>query len=135
MTTLAQDAQRPFELGTINELPVIAGDIIYEGAAVGLDGNGYARPLQGGDTFAGFAETQADNSQGGAGDTHVRVRTQGSVEIPVSGLAASNVGLPVYAADDDTFTKTATGNSFVGRVSRVISSGIGVIAFNTLVTS
>ncbi len=43
MTTLASDVQRPFELGTINEVPVIAGDIIYEGAAVGDNGSGYAR--------------------------------------------------------------------------------------------
>lgn len=135
MTTLAQDAQRPFELGTINELPVIAGDIIYEGAAVGLDGNGYARPLQGGDTFAGFAETQADNSNGSAGDTHVRVRTQGSVEIAVDSLVMADIGAAVYASDDDTFTKTDTGNSFIGRVSRVVSAGVGVVAFNTLVTS
>lgn len=41
MTTLASDVQRPFELGTINEVPVIAGDIIYEGAAVGDNGSGY----------------------------------------------------------------------------------------------
>ncbi len=135
MTTLAQDTQRSFELGTINELPVIAGDIIYEGAAVGLDSNGYARPLVAGDTFVGFAETQADNSTGAAGDTHVRVRTQGSVELAISTLVITDIGGDIYASDDDTFTKTATANSFIGRVSRFVSAGVGIVTFNTLVTS
>ena len=34
MTTLAADKARNFELGDIQELPMIAADIIYEGAAV-----------------------------------------------------------------------------------------------------
>ena len=35
MTTLAANTPRPKELGNVNEIPVIASDIIYEGAAVG----------------------------------------------------------------------------------------------------
>ena len=35
MTTLAADTPRDMELGDRNEFPVIASDIIYEGAAVG----------------------------------------------------------------------------------------------------
>ena len=85
MTTLASDVQRP-RLGTINEVPVIAGDIIYEGAAVGDNGSGYARPLQAGDYFYGFAEQNADNAAGAAGDVKVRVRTQGAVQVPISVL-------------------------------------------------
>lgn len=136
MTTLAQDAQRSFELGTINELPVIAGDIIYEGAAVGIvSGSGYARPLQAGDAFVGFAETQADNAAGAAGDVHVRVRTQGSVEVPVSTLVITDIGADIYASDDDTFTKTVGSNSFIGRVSRFVSAGVAIVTFDTLVTS
>ncbi|MCB9980270.1 MAG: cytoplasmic protein [Rhodospirillales bacterium] len=136
MTTLAQDAQRPFELGTINELPVIAGDIIYEGAAVGIvAGTGYARPLQAGDAFVGFAETQADNTNGAAGDVHVRVRMKGSVELAISGLVITDIGADIYASDDDTFTKTVGSNSFIGRVSRFVSAGVGIVNFDTLVTS
>lgn len=112
MTTLASDVQRPFELGTINEVPVIAGDIIYEGAAVGDNGSGYARPLQAGDYFYGFAEQNADNAAGAAGDVKVRVRTQGAVQVPISGLAITNIGAAVYASDDNTFTLTATDNTY-----------------------
>ncbi len=136
MTTLAKDVQRPFELGTINELPVIAADIIYEGAAVGIvSGTGYARPLQAGDAFAGFAETKCDNSDGAAGDKHVRVRTKGAVEVAVDSLVITDIGAAVYASDDDTFTKTSTSNTFIGRVARFVSAGVGIVTFDTLVTS
>ena len=36
MTTLAANAPRAFEIGSRNAIPVIASDIIYEGAAVGI---------------------------------------------------------------------------------------------------
>lgn len=135
MTTLATDIQRPYDLGTINELPMIAGDIIYEGAAVGDNGSGYVRPLQAGDPFSGFCEQNADNTAGAAGDTLVRVRTQGAVQLDIAGLAITHVGAPIYASDDNTFTLTATSNSYIGRVSRFISLGVGVVSFNTLITA
>jgi hypothetical protein len=34
MTTLALNTPRAYELGEFNEIPVIAADIIFEGAAV-----------------------------------------------------------------------------------------------------
>ena len=45
MTTLSVDRSRNFELGDYNDLPVIASDIIYEGAAVGSNGSNAHRPL------------------------------------------------------------------------------------------
>jgi len=51
MTTLSADKPRDYQLGDREEYPVIAADIIYEGAAVGENGSGYARPLQAGDPF------------------------------------------------------------------------------------
>jgi len=130
MTTLAKDNARPYELGTINELPVIAADIIYEGAAVGDNGSGYARPLVAGDPFRGFAETNQDNSTGAAGDKRVRLRTHGKVYLPITSLAITDVGKSVYASDDDTFTLTATGNSYIGRVARWEAAGYGIVDFN-----
>jgi hypothetical protein len=57
MTTLAVDKARTWEIGERNEFPVIASDIIYEGAAVGIVlASGHARPLTSADRFAGFAE-------------------------------------------------------------------------------
>ncbi|MBI3991447.1 MAG: hypothetical protein HY350_04775 [Candidatus Omnitrophica bacterium] len=130
MATLAKDASRTYEIGDLNEMPVIASDIVYEGAAVGENGSGYARPLVAGDPFKGFAERKIDNSTGAAGDLNVRLIKGGEIELSVSGAVITDVGQPVYASDDDTFTFVPTGNSFVGFVKRFVSSGKVMVAFN-----
>ena len=130
MTTLATDTPRSYEQGDVNELPVIATDIIYEGAAVGDNASGYARPLVAGDPFRGFAEQKADNFAGAAGDVSVRVRESGKVQLAISGLAITDVGKDVYASDDNTFTLTQGSNTRIGYVHRYVSSGVGVVAFD-----
>lgn len=131
MTTLAVDRPRNYELGDHNDLPVITGDVIYEGAAVGLNGSGYARPLVAGDVFGGFALRQSDNSGGGNGDLNVRVVSRGQIVLNVTGLTIDDVGKAVYASDDDTFTMTASTNTQIGAVKRYISNGVGVVEFWT----
>lgn len=132
MTTLAAAKARAYELGSIQEYPVIAADIIYEGAAVGENASGYARPLVAGDPFLGFAESTVDNSAGAAGGATVRVRRRGQVELPVVGASAvtANDGPLVYASDDDTFTLSASTNSIIGRVSRWVSNAVCVVDFD-----
>lgn len=129
MTTLAANSARTFELGDINEFPMIATDIVYEGAAVGDNGSGYARPLQSGDPFLGFAEKKADNSAGAAGDINVRVLEKGKIKLAISSLAITDRGKDVYASDDDTFTLNQGSNTRIGHVHRWISTGYGIIAF------
>lgn len=130
MTTLAVDKARPFELGTVNECPIIATDIVYEGAAVGDNGAGYARPLVGGDLFIGFAQSKCDNSAGTAGAKRVMLRTSGLAQLAVSGAVITDVGQPVYATDDDTFVFLPTGGSFIGFVKRYVSSGVVIVEFD-----
>ena len=131
MATLATDKQRPYELGDLNSLPMVATDIIYEGAAVGIAAtSGNARPLTAGDAFAGFCIQNADNATGSAGDVRVQVKTHGEVQLPVTNVAATDIGKPVYASDDDTFVLTATGNSYIGKVKRFVSTGVAVVAFD-----
>lgn len=131
MTTLAADKPRDFQLGELESYPVIAADIIYEGAAVGENAAGFARPLQAGDVFLGFARVQVDNSAGAAGDKRVEVRTRGRVKLPIGSLAITANDRPaVYASDDDTFTLTATANSLIGWVSRFEETGVGVVEFD-----
>jgi len=131
--TLAADKARPYELGELEAYPAIASDIIYEGAAVGENASGYARPLVAGDVFLGFAESQADNSTGSAGAIYVRVRTRGKAQLAVAGATAvtANDRPLVYASDDDTFTLTASTNSIIGRVSRWVSSGVCIVEFDS----
>lgn len=130
MTTLAADVAPPYGDANRNHLPVIAADIIYEGAAVGDNGSGYHRPLVAGDPFRGFAQARADNSAGAAGAINVEVRTSGRVQLAIGSLAITDVGKPVYASDDATFTLTATSNSYIGRVIRYVSSGVGMVEFD-----
>ena len=129
MTTLAVDTARSFELGDVNEIPVIASDILYEGSAVGDNGSGYARPLVAGDPFRGFVESKVDNSTGAAGDKRVRLRNRGLVELSISSLAITDVGKAVYASDDNAFTLTKGSNTCIGHVHRWVETGKGIIAF------
>ncbi|WP_375599365.1 hypothetical protein [Devosia sp. Naph2] len=132
MTTLAANKQRQFQIDDKEEYPVVAADIIYQGAAVGENGSGYARPLVAGDPFLGFNVAKADNSAGAAGAIGVQVRTRGRIRLTVAGATAitANDRVPVYASDDDTFTLTATSNSLIGFVSRWIASTDCIVEFD-----
>lgn len=131
MTTLSANAQRITGGGVRSHFALIAAEIIFAGAAVGLvDASGYARPLVGGDVFRGFAISKADNSGGSAGDISVEVLDRGTVQLAVSGAVITDVGQPVYATDDDTFVFSPVGASFVGIVSRFVSSGVVDVEFN-----
>lgn len=131
MTTLAANKPRVFETGDRNAFPVIASDILYEGAAIGkVDGTGHTRPLTSVDTFVGFAEEQSDNSAGAAAATNVRVIESGKIQLSVSGAVITDVGQPVYATDDDTFVFNPVGAVFIGFVHRFVSAGVVVIDFN-----
>lgn len=130
MATLAQDKPRAFGVGDFNELPVIASDIIFEGAAVGDNGSGLARPLVAADPFLGFAKERCDNSAGAASARNVKLFERGKIELDVTGVAsAADVGEAVYASDDDTFTLTAAGNSAIGKVVRWVSGARCVVYF------
>ena len=130
MATLAQDKPRAFGVGDFNELPVIASDIIFEGAAVGDNGSGLARPLVAADPFLGFAKERCDNSAGAASARNVKLFERGKIELDVTGVAsAADVGEAVYASDDDTFTLTSAGNSAIGKVVRWVSGTRCVVYF------
>jgi hypothetical protein len=133
MTTLATNVPRSYEIGDHQELPVVATDIIYEGAAVGDDGNGLARPLVAADPFLGFAMRKADNAAGAASAIKVLVKVRGQIQLTVTGVAsAADVGETVYASDDATFTLTAGSNTAIGKVSRWVTSTTCVVAFEAL---
>lgn len=128
---LSIDTPRDYALGEIEEYPVAASTIIYEGAAVGENGSGRVQPLEAGDVFLGFADRQADNSNGGGGDLNVRVRTRGRASLPIDSISISSNDRPaVYASDDGTFTLTASTNSLIGYVSRWVETGIAIVEFD-----
>lgn len=131
MTTLAANSPRVFEIGTRNEFPVIAADIIYEGGAAGMvSATGHVQPLTSSDRFVGFAEMKADNSAGAAAAINCRVIESGKIKLSVSGAVITDVGQPVYATDDDTFVFNPVGAVFIGFVHRFESSGVVVVEFD-----
>ena len=131
MTTLAADTPRTYETGDRNEFPVIASDIIYEGAAVGtVKATGHARPLTSVDKFAGFAEEKADNSAGAAAAINVRTKKSGAIKLAVTGAVITDLNLPVYAQDDNTFSFLKTSGVFVGYSRRFVSSGYMIVEFD-----
>ena len=136
MTTLAANKPRTYDIGDNGEFPVIATDIIYEGAAVGENGSGYARPLTAGDPFLGFASRRADNATGAAGAVTVEVKRRGQIVLPIASIGITANDRPaVYASDDDTFTLTASTNSPIGFVARWIETGVALVEFDALVAA
>jgi len=134
MTTLASNLVRSYEVGHDqyrNSLPMVASDIIYDGAAVGeLNDTGTYQPLGTGSTvdrFAGFAVAKADNSSGAAAAVNVNVVQKGRVYLPVTGATAiTDAGSVVWATDDNAFTLTyAAGAVSIGRVNRYIGTSEG----------
>lgn len=132
MATLSANSNRVFEINEdelYNDVPCVASDIVYAGAAVGSS-SGYGRPLSGGDVFLGFAVAKVDNSSGSAGDKNVRVKQRGTVKLTVTGASAvTDVNSDVYATDDDTFTLTASGASAIGTVVRWVSGTTCLVRF------
>ncbi|RLB89186.1 MAG: hypothetical protein DRH26_12095 [Deltaproteobacteria bacterium] len=131
MTTLAVDSARTYELGERNEFPVIASDIIYQGAAVGLViASGHARPLTSVDKFVGFAEKKADNSAGAAAAINVRTIKKGSILLAITGAVITDINQPVYAQDDNAFSFIKTSGVFIGFMRRFTASGYGIVEFD-----
>ncbi len=102
----------------------VAGSVhIYKGGMVGLTNAGFARPLTAGDSFAGIAYEEMDNTSGANGDVSVRVYTVGDFGHALAGAAVSDIGRPVFASADDTMTFVGAGNSYVGIVQDCVTAG------------
>lgn len=132
MTTLSRNVPRAYASeSSLDAYAVLGGARIYEGAAVGIiDASGYARPLVGGDLFGGFAYDQADNASGVSGALRVQVYEETEVQLSIAGAVITDLGQPVYATDDDTFTFSPVGASFIGFATRYVSDGVMIVSFD-----
>jgi hypothetical protein len=132
MTKLSADLNRVYESGNINEFPVAAESIIYQGAAVGSNSSGFAQPLKPTDQFLGFGEDCADNSRGSDGAKNIRVRKKGAVLLEISGITLADLNKPVYATDDNSFTLSPAGDAvYIGQISRIDSGGFALVEFSS----
>jgi predicted RecA/RadA family phage recombinase len=122
--TAAREAAR--KDGEIVNYLVEAGDVIYKGTLVILDGDGYLK--DGADaashTFAGVAVESASNSGGADGAKACRVWKSGVFRLAASSAAQSWVGQEVCIADNQTVALAATTANDIkaGRVVEVLSS-------------
>jgi hypothetical protein len=133
MATLAADSPMTKVTGELGSVPIIANDIVYEGAMVGENAAGYGRPLVAGDRFLGHAISRCDNTvtgpnqkPGAAGDMNITLlKSRYRLVVALAGYV-TDVEQPVYASDDATYTfvgANASGpNSFVGIAKRYVSS-------------
>lgn len=135
---LSRSKQRTFRASSqdlILSLPLKAGAVVYEGAALESNG-GFAEQLSGTGTFMGFA---MQDGLGGSSDGSVtiQVRVAGLVELPINTEtpAQSDVGASasvVEATDDDTFrierAATVAGTA-IGKVAGVVSSTVALVSF------
>jgi hypothetical protein len=111
----------------IREFPVVAADIIYRGAYVGMDPAGYVKPFEVGDMFIGIAYEEALNSGGDAGDVDCRVYVGGTFNLVLTSAALTDVGSPVFATNDNTLARTGHPDAWVGTVLHYEKSGYAVI--------
>jgi hypothetical protein len=134
---LTCDKPRVFESSPLlceNALPVQAGSMIFDGAAVGeVLRSGLHRAYVAGDRFVGFAIRQCDNRHGDDGDRRVDVRESGRVVLNVAGVGGlGDRTQAVYAIDDDSFAigiVEALSAEPIGQIIRVESNGQSLVEF------
>ncbi len=106
-------------------IPVAAGVEIFKGAHVNVRG-GYAVPAEdtADDSYAGFAEEPADNTDGNNGDITVTVNTVDELLCTGAGFAQTDVGQDVFILDDATVGLAAdsTNHVKVGKISEFVSA-------------
>jgi hypothetical protein len=125
---LSANTPRTYEFGELNDLPVKASSTIYQGSAVGIT-SGYARALVAGDIFTGFATAKAVGGSAD-GDVKVNVQVKGLIKLTITSIAVTDIGKPVYASADGTFTLTQSTNSRIGTVHRYVTTDTCVVAFD-----
>lgn len=124
MTALTKDRNTPRKAGEYAAYPVAAGAVIYGGSLVCRNAAGYAVPAAdtAGLRFLGVARQHVDNSGGANGAAWVEVWQEGVFRFAAAGMAITDVGLPVFAVDDQTVGKASTNAVGVGIINEVESA-------------
>ena len=128
MSAATADLNPTYELGDFGDLPVKASQTIYRGEAVGIT-SGYARQLNAGDLFAGFATAKAVGTSADGG-VNVNVIRSGFRKLTISSVAVTDVGKPVYASDSNTYTLTQSTNTRIGTVARYETTDTAIVRFD-----
>lgn len=99
---------------TLQRYPVNAASVIYKGALVVIDTDGYLRPAVDTTGFivVGIA-TEAVTGGSADGDETCEVMANIVVELAASSIAQTSVPLKVYVVDDQTIDETTPANSVI----------------------
>lgn len=130
MAKLTENTVRTFESNEdVNTVLVAAGVHIFQGEFIGING-GYARPYEKGDTVAGFAQDEVDNTDGDNGAKTVDVRGRGKVCIELPNLSQeSSIGATVLITEDGELS-TETGDACFGKVLRLEDPTHAIVGFD-----
>ncbi|MBN2060708.1 MAG: hypothetical protein JW882_09870 [Deltaproteobacteria bacterium] len=127
MTALSADKQIELKDGVEIPVPVDDGDLIYGGALVSVNADGYLvdGADESGQIFMGVATEQKDNSSGSDGDLDCVIRRRGLVKcIMGTAISQANVGDNVFLVDDQTvdLVGNVTHNIFCGIIAEYIDT-------------
>ncbi len=123
---LKKDRNSPRRDGVMLGVPVAAGARIFAGAIVGITNGGFCKPA-GADAvaFAGVAQEQVDNRDGGDGEQSVTTR-KGVFAVTGEGIKRTDIGKPVKALDDESVKLAGAGDVVAGTVFDVDDAGVWV---------
>lgn len=105
--------------------PAAAGKVLPGGTLCFATAGGFATDViaAGANKFLGVLYRTTDNSGGANGDASAEYERIGQFEFPVAGgVTQADVGAKVYAVDNDTLSKTATNQTYVGTIGEVVDS-------------
>ncbi len=130
MAALSDNRETDRKDGILLAIPVKGSTIIYKGALVAIDANGFLVPAS--DTAAlrsGLvAYEKVDNSTGADGDVKCRCYRKGIFLFDATSITQAMVGQMMYVVDDQTFDDaTGTNGIMVGRLVEHVSATKGWI--------
>ncbi|MDR6102788.1 putative RecA/RadA family phage recombinase [Agrobacterium larrymoorei] len=119
------DIRRKWRKGDMYGYPVLGGVQIFGGTMIGVTAALAAVPAGHASCVAliGFSEEAVDNRSGATGDRLVNARKGVSV-IPLAGAVPADIGKPVYASADDTFTLAAGSLLKAGTIDAIDAEGV-----------
>lgn len=126
-TVLSADQDVARKEDVLTQYPVTSGEIIYKGAMVCVDTDGYllAAADTAGYKFAGIAYEQKDNSSGLDAALSCRVYTKGVFLLTCTSIMQSMVGNLLYVTDDDVVDESSTNDIVAGRLVKYVSATQG----------
>ena len=121
------------EDGILGGGPVLAAITLYIGTMAFIDAaNGYITNIinGGANKFAGIVRDYVDNSAGANGAVSATLWEKGSFVLVGSGFTQADVGKKIYATDNYAVHLTSTSRTYIGTVTRVISSTRVLVAID-----